>query len=102
MELENLATSCLRESKFKGMLPPGGNWPIMGVDMMKFQPEDQAILQGRVAVNAKTRFTPEVFDAHGNVLQPMQYKQLLYPGATVKVLVSAYAFDNVSKGVAFV
>ena len=101
-ELEQLANNALiADATFKGQLPAGGNWPVMDIDLTKF-PGDEALLQGRVAINAKTRNgAPSVFDQNGQELAAMQYGRMLYPGAVVKVLVHCYSFNNKSKGVAF-
>jgi len=100
-ELEQLAQKALTESAdFKGKLPNGGNWPVMDIDLTKFQ-ADAARLAGHVAINAKTGHAPKVYDQNGQKLDPMQYGQLLYAGAKVKLLVRAYAFNNKSKGIAY-
>jgi hypothetical protein len=98
-ELTALAQKALNEdSVFKGVMPPGGNWPVntAGVD------EIDASVNGFTVINAKTRQgAPQVFDASGKLLDPMQYGAMLYPGAVVQLLLHAYSFNNVSKGVAF-
>jgi hypothetical protein len=99
-ELETLCNTTLQHSEFKGAMPQGGNWPIASLDLAKF-PADAARLTGMVGVNAKSKYVPQVYDANGQVLQPMQYGQMLYPGAVVRVLVGCYAFNNKSKGLAF-
>lgn len=100
-ELEDLATRTLAGPLFKGVLPPGGEWPVREIDMAKYA-EDVAIMTGRVALTAKTRLgAPLVYDQNGQVLSAMQYGQMFYPGSTVTMLVHAYDFNNKSKGVAF-
>jgi hypothetical protein len=99
-ELEALCNATLQHSEFKGVMPQGGNWPIVNLDLTKFAADAQR-LTGMVAVNAKSKYVPQVYDANGQVLQPMQYGQMLYPGAVVRVLVGCYAFNNKSKGLAF-
>lgn len=97
-ELDALATRTLVSSKFKGTLPPGGNWPLLDTDPAKYE----GMLQGHKEFNSKTyNGAPDVYDANGNKLDPMQYNAMLYPGCVVQVLVHAYDFDNKSKGVAF-
>lgn len=102
-ELEALARECLNASEFKGALPPGGNWPVAEVDLSKFTaPDDAARLSGHVTLNAATRNgAPPVYDANGNELSSMAYGRMFYPGAVVRVIVHAFAFNNKSKGVAF-
>lgn len=100
-ELEQLAKQTLMTSEFKGNMPAGGSWPILQVDPTKFG--DTAILvANRIAINAKTRIgAPAVYDANGNQLQPMQYGRLLYAGSVIKIIVHAFAFNNIQKGIAF-
>jgi hypothetical protein len=99
-ELEQLCHTTLQHSEYKGVMPHGGNWPITNLDLTKF-PADAARLTGMVGLNTKSKYVPTVYDANGQVLQPMQYGQMLYPGAVVRVLVGCYAFNNKSKGLAF-
>ena len=97
-ELNQLATTCLQDSKFKGALPPGGIWPFQVVDPTKFE----GMLPGHTSINAKTyRGAPQVFNANGQILDPMVYNAMLYAGATIQALVHCYAYDDKSKGVAF-
>lgn len=99
-ELEQLATRTLNESDFKGVMPAGGNWPVLPIDMSKFS-ADAARLQGHISINAKSNYIPDVYDVNGNSLDAMAYGQMLYAGAIVQVLVGAYAFNNKSKGIAY-
>ena len=102
LELEQLATNCLNTSEFKGQLPMGGNWPVIPIDLNKFtEAADQQRLTGMTTINAKSKFVPQVFDGNGQVLQAMQYGPMLYPGAVVRLMVHAYAFNNKSKGIAY-
>ena len=97
-ELNQIATKCLQDSKFKGQLPPGGIWPFQQVDATKFD----GMLPAHTSLNAKTyRGAPQVYDANGRELNPMEYASLLYPGAIVQALVHTYSYDDKSKGVAF-
>lgn len=100
-EIEQLAYNTLQASEFKGQFPPGGNWPVMAVDVQKLGADAAPLMQGRVAINAKTRNgAPQVFDTNGNSLNAMQYGQMLYLGAIVRLLVHCYAFNNRAKGLA--
>jgi hypothetical protein len=97
-ELQAIAQAALAaDSTFKGQLPPGGNWPLQPVDPAKFEGR----LPTHMAFNCKSRRVPQVYDANGQELNPMVYSPQLYPGAIVQVLVNAYTFNNVSKGVTF-
>lgn len=98
-ELEQLAHGALAaDSVFKGQLPSGGNWPVKTIDPGSSDPT----VDGYTAINAKTfNGAPQVFDASGKILDPMQYGRMLYPGAIVKILLHAYTFNKQSKGVAF-
>ena len=97
-ELKWIADNALKaDSTFKGQLPPGGNWPLVPVDPTAFESR----LPAHMAFNCKSRRLPQVFDANGQELNPMVYGPQLYPGAVVQVLVNAYTFNNVSKGVTF-
>ena len=99
-ELEQLATATLNASEFKGVMPAGGSWPILPVDMVKLA-ADAHRLQGHITFNAKSNFAPDVYDVNGNPLDAMAYGRMLYAGAVVQVLVGAYSFNNKSKGIAF-
>lgn len=97
-ELTHIATAALQnDPKFRGQLPPGGNWPIVPIAPTDFEGK----LPSHVSVNGKTTFLPEVFDVNNQKLPPQVYQAMLYPGSTVKLLLSAKSFDNKSKGVKF-
>ncbi len=97
-ELVQIANAALKDSAFKGVLPPGGNWPIIDADVAKFGPT----LAGHTAFTAKTRRgVPQVFDLNGAEVSSIAFGRSFYPGARVKIIVHAYAYDNKQKGVAF-
>lgn len=98
-ELSQIATKCLQESEFKGHLPQGGNWPLIAVDPTAHEGH----LPAHTAFNTKTYLgAPQIVDANGQTLDPMVYGSMLYPGAIVRVLVHAYAFNKAgNKGIAF-
>jgi len=97
-ELEQLANMSLTASKFNGVLPPGGNWPTKVIGVGEIDPA----VQGYTSFSAKTyNGAPQVFDANGQLLSPMQYGAMLYPGTIVQVLIHAYDYDNKQKGVGF-
>lgn len=96
-EISAIATDALNaDTTFKGRLPAGGCWPILPVDAQDFEGR----LPSHVAFNAKTYRTPQVFDINKQEIAPMIYQNMLYAGCIVDVLVSAFAFSNVSKGIA--
>lgn len=100
-ELEQLATTTLNNSEFKGVLPVNGNWPLTAIDVSKLG-ESAPLMAGRVAIAGKTRRgVPQVFDANGQELNAMQFGQMIYPGAIVELLVHAYAYNNKQKGIGF-
>lgn len=96
-EVNQIATDALNaDTTFKGRLPQGGCWPLIPVDPAAFEGK----LPSHIAFSAKTYRTPQVFDINRQEIAPMIYGPMLYPGAIVDVLVSAFAFSNVSKGIA--
>lgn len=100
-ELEQLATATLASSEFKGVLPAGGNWPVTDIDASKLG-DSAPLMAGRVAIAGKTRRgVPPVYDANGQQLTPMQFGQLIYPGAVVELLVHSYPYNNKQKGISF-
>ena len=97
-ELTQLATTALQDSKFNGQLPPNGNWPLSVIAAGMVDPA----VEGYTPISAGTQQgAPQVYDANGQELSPMQYGPMLYGGAVVQVLVHAFAYDNINKGVAF-
>jgi hypothetical protein len=96
-ELQQIATKKLNEGIFKGVMPHKGLWPINPCDPTFAEGK----LAGYVESNTKTYAgCPQVFDRNGQIMDPMQYNQMLYPGCIVQVLLHAYDYDNVQKGVA--
>jgi hypothetical protein len=96
-EVAAICTDALNaDTTFRGKLPPGGCWPLIPVDPQQFEGR----LPQHVAFSCKTYRTPQVFDINRQEIAPMIYGPMLYPGAIVDVLVSAFAFANVSKGIA--
>jgi hypothetical protein len=98
-EIDAIAKAALQNSKFKGVMPHGGSWPLSPCNP---QIAD-GVLNGMIAINPKTEngdITQKVYDASGQLLNPMTYSRMLYPGAVIQVMVHAFAFDNVQKGVA--
>jgi hypothetical protein len=93
--VNQLATECLRESEFKGVLPQGANWAISQVQAGEFQD----LFPGHACVNTSTFRVPDVFDERGQKLNPMQYGQLIYSGQKVNAIVTCRAYNNKSRGV---
>lgn len=99
-EIEQLATAALVASPFKGVLPVNGNWPTNALDLSKFG-DSAPMLAGHLGIAASTRNgIPPVYDANGNLLNAMQYNQMLYCGAIVELLIHFYDYDNKKKGIA--
>ena len=97
-ELDSIAKKALSEdSKFRGQLPPGGIWPLNDIQ----QGEYENLLVGHKVFNTVSYQAPDVYDANGDKLDPMQYSAMFYPGATVQLIVCAKTYDNVSKGVKY-
>lgn len=97
-ELQQLFQNALKESKWQGVLPAGGNHPMKPADVAKLGP----LVTNHSQFSAKTVGTPpDVFDINGKVLSPVEYGRKFYAGAKVKVLVHAYEYDNKQKGIGF-
>jgi len=97
-EIDAIAKSALQASKWKGVMPHGGSWPLANANP---QIADGA-LNGMITINPKTSqqdITQKVYDANGQPLNPMAYARMLYPGAVVQVIIHAFDFDNVQKGI---
>jgi len=98
-ELRQLHEKALRESKKPNVnLQRPGNNPIGQIDAPKFPEIDPSWL---VFSAGTKQGAPTVMSADGHELQPMTYGPQLYNGTIVRLLVHAYAYDNVQKGVNF-
>lgn len=97
-EINALVQATLVASEFKGVMPHNGDHPVKQCDPSLAEGK----LAGLVSINAKTRNgAPKVFDLNGQPLEPMVYGPMMYPGALVKLLVTAYPFNkDGNKGVA--
>ena len=98
-EIEAISKAALQSSEFKGVMPHGGSWPLMPANP---QLADGA-LNGMITINPKTNqadIAQKVYDASGQLLNPMTYGRMLYPGALIQVMIHAFAFNNVQKGIA--
>lgn len=90
-ELNYVAGEELKAGEFKGVMPTNG-LPAISL-------ADPTLLPNHVTINPKSyRSAPEVFDANGKPMQPMQYGNMLYPGCKVKVIVACRTYNNKSKG----
>ena len=97
-ELEQVATTCLQTSEFKGVLPPGANWPFIPCDVDKFG----QLVAGRTGCSGITyNGAPTIFDANGNEIPLQIAAGQLYPGALVEVIYSPRAYNNKQKGIGF-
>lgn len=97
-DIQALVQATLVASEFKGVMPHNGDHPVKQCDPSLAEGK----LAGMISINAKTRNgAPPVFDLNGQKLEPMAYSAMLYPGALVKLLVTAYPFNKEgNKGVA--
>ena len=92
-----LATQALQESKWKGVLPAGARMPIGQAQPTEFN----GMFNGFAVLNCNSQRLPDVYDEGGQLLEPMQYGQLLYGGQQVDVLVHCYEYDKAgNKGIA--
>lgn len=93
-ELQKLVQDTINaDPKFNGTLPPGGLRPfiVAGTD----KPSPDPLVSGYTMLSAKTRNgAPQVRDINGKVLNPMEYGSMLYPGAIVRIIVHAFAYDK--------
>ncbi len=97
-ELQSILDRELASSEFRGQLPPGA-LPGMS-DTLAGEFGD--VLPGHKVINSVTyNGAPDVYDINGQKLDPMHYSSMLYPGATVQVIVSARSYNNKSKGLGF-
>ncbi len=91
-----LAVTTLQQSKFRGVLPQGGLMPIGTAGPQEFG----GMFPGWGVISAKTKFLPDVYDANGQKLDPMQYGPLLFTGQAVDVLLHCYEYDKAgNKGI---
>ena len=93
---DQLARAELMNSEYKGALPNGGLWPISPTKPGEFG----GGFDNWAVINCTTYKSPDVYDENGQLLQPMQYGQLMYPGQRIDVLVHCKAYNNKSKGIA--
>lgn len=98
-ELKQLHQKALRDSNKPGVtVARPGNDPISAIEAAKF-PELPAHW---VCFSAGTiQGAPDVMDINGADLDPMTYGPQIYNGTKVRLLVHAYAYENVQKGVNF-
>ena len=94
-EIQGILSAELQNGEFKGKFPNGGHWGLTEVDPTSLEGR----LPSHVAINPKSYRKVQVFDVNNQEIPEVAYQNLLYPGATVRVIVSARTFNNVSKGV---
>jgi hypothetical protein len=85
-----LANRALQESKWAGVLPAGARMPIGQALPTEFN----GMFNGWVVLNCNSQRLPDVYSEQGQLLEPMQYGQLLYGGQQVDVLVHCYEYDK--------
>ncbi len=92
-----LGIATLQESQWKGQLPAGGRMPIGQATASEFN----GMFPGWAVLNCNSQRLPDVYDENGQLLDGMQYGNLLYGGQQVDVLVHCYAYDKAgNKGIA--
>lgn len=97
-ELQVLLDRELAASEFRGVMPANG---IPGISDTRAG-EFGDMIPGHKVINAVTyNGAPEVYDVNGQLLDPMTYSAMFYPGATVQLIVSARSYNNKSKGLGF-
>lgn len=97
-ELESIAQRELQDGEFRGVMPPGGHPAVSPIRAGEYGD----MLPGTVVFNSATyNGAPDVYDINGQKLDPAHYGSMLYPGATVQLIVSARTYNNVSKGIGF-
>lgn len=97
-ELQTIIDRELQTGIFKGVFPNGGNQAMSDVGAGEFGD----MLVGHKVMNSVTYGTrPDVYDINGQMLDPMVYGHMLYPGATVQLILSARSYNNKSKGLGF-
>ena len=95
-DLVDLVQRELTQGMWKGILPPKGMLPLGTTAPGEFN----NLFPDWVLINPKTsQGAPEVRDTAGALLSAMTYGSMLYPGAKVKVLVHAFSYDQINKGV---
>lgn len=96
--LEQLAGRSLQFSKWRGVMPNGGNWPMKVVEASDLD----GLFTGWIKMSVKTKHAPQCFNETGDVIaEPMRWGPTLFTGQKVDVLVNAYEYDNKQKGIAF-
>ena len=93
--VNQIASNCLMNSKWKGQMPQGGVWPITPVAPGEYGD----MFPGGHVINPSSKHMPDVYNDAGQKMDPMQYNGLLYQGQSVDVIVNAWDFDNRAKGV---
>ena len=98
-ELNQIATAALTNSEFRGQLPVNGHWPLNRVaDPAKFGPQ----YNNHLVIGAgSNRGICSIVDVQGNPMDIMAFGPMLYPGCVMKLLVHAYAYNNINKGISF-
>lgn len=92
---DQLASTTLQYSEFRGVLPAGGFMPVGVTKPGEFND----LFPGFSVISAKSNYVPDVYDEAGVPLDPMVFTPMLYPGQLVDVLVHCYAYNKKSKGI---
>ncbi len=96
-ELQTIVNNAVA-AKFPQGLPAGAHPAFRDADTAKFGP----LVAGCYTANASTRQgLPPVFDENGKQLTKDDLNGVFYAGCEVSLLVHAYAYDNIKRGVKF-
>jgi hypothetical protein len=92
--LQQLVERELASSKWRGVMPAGGNHPISVIGN-----DYGGNLFGWSRFSAGTYNVPDIYSETGSLLDPMQYGNLLFGGQRVDLLIHCFEYDNRQKGI---
>jgi hypothetical protein len=96
--LESLAAQELQRSKWAGVMPNGGNWPLKVLEAC----DVDGLFTGWIKLSVKTQHSPQCYSETGDLIQsPMVWGPTLFSGQKVDVLVNSFPYENKQKGIGF-
>jgi hypothetical protein len=96
--LESLAAQELQRSKWAGVMPNGGNWPLKVLGASDLD----GLFNGWIKMSVKTQHAPQCYSETGELIQgPMVWGPTLFTGQKVNVLVNSFPYENKQKGIGF-
>jgi hypothetical protein len=96
--LESLAAQELQRSKWAGVMPNGGNWPLKVLGASDLD----GLFTGWIKMSVKTQHSPQCYSETGDLIQgPMVWGPTLFSGQKVDVLVNSFPYENKQKGIGF-